>query len=159
MTPKLLQACEFFQPAERACWEVLLREAGMPPAMSADAMRHAIARALQQLWSLLATRQLERWLEENPQPQEPLVPTTGCGVRPVLDFFASGERALALILREIGATQGGLPPAESGRLHEEIGQAFDILVHRELEAVCGDCRHDPVCPLNGRRRCDGGAVA
>ncbi|HVU25049.1 MAG TPA: hypothetical protein VHE13_13060 [Opitutus sp.] len=150
MTPKFVAACEVFQPAEKACWEILFRERADAAAIPATSLDYAMERTLAQLWSLLRARSADDWMRETePEPLLPWLPA-GCGLEQVLGFFGSGQRALELTLAEI---ERDFPRSSTeSRQHRliELRLAFNVLVQRGLDRLCGDCPEHEWCTLSGR---------
>jgi hypothetical protein len=154
MTPKYLQACKFFTPAEKACWEVLARERMSRTTLtsSTDELAAAIAGTLEQLWDLLSAASVERWLRTHPAGFAGKLTSVGCGVTVLVDFFEAGEDALKLVLAEIEHGQSLVSEFENAQHHEEIRRALEILAQREIQVLCGECHLNPDCSLHDRTR-------
>ena len=152
MTPKFLTACEAFQPAEKACWEILLRDIPGAQNLPHAAVARAIDRSLQQLWSLLRAQSVESWRQHPPTGPALTWLPKDCGLKPVLDYFGSGQRALDLIVREIEHSHHGLTEERRADYALQVKLAFGVLVQRELHLLCGDCARHDRCSLSGRPR-------
>ena len=147
MSPRFLQTCETFEPAEKACWEILFREQ-VDSEMSGETLADAMNQTLTQLWALLRVKSLEATLCEPP----PLALTSpafeACPLQIFLAYFTSGQRALALVAKEIGETPlAGKADAERSRF--ELLEAYERLMHAQLDAVCASCAKQGVCRLRG----------
>jgi len=150
VTPKFLTACEAFQPAEKACWEILLRDQPGAQEIPQVAVNRAIDRSLHQLWSLLRTQSVAEWLRRPPPgPALTWLPKE-CGLKAVLDYFGAGQRAIELIVREVEKTHHGLTEERRAEYAMQLRLAFNVLVQRELNALCGDCMRNGRCTLSGR---------
>lgn len=154
MTPRFLTACEAFQPAEKACWEILLRERLKVGSVPAAELEAAMERTLTQLWSLLRARSVEEWMNRTPAEPPPGWLPKECGLEMMLAYFGTGQRALDLILAEIEPGFHGQTEEERAERRVELGLAFNVLVQRGLDAMCGDCVRNRSCTLNGRRKAD-----
>lgn len=144
MSPRQLQACEIFQPAEKACWEILLREYPNLHDISLPVLDAAMDRTLQQLWSILGTDSIEDWLRAQDNIP-PLSSNYGCALNVLLPYFDSGRRALELISHELGETEPVMPEDERARLVSELCSAFKLLVHWQLQGSCSQCHQAGLC--------------
>lgn len=158
VTPKFVTVCELFQPAEKACWEILFRErpdaARIPPV----ALDYAMERTLSHLWSLLRAHSVDQWMKET--PAEPLLPwlSAGCGLEQLLAFFGSGQHAIELTMAEI---EREFPRSSGDQRTQrliELRLAFNVLVQRGLDGLCGDCAEFERCTLSGEHRFGTGAA-
>lgn len=150
MTPKFLTTCEAFQPAERACWEILLREHAAPHHMPVGDLQRAIGRSLTQLWSLLRAGSVAEWLRHTPPGPALTWLPKNCGLEELLRYFGAGQHALELIMGEVERTFPGLTGEQRERNAVQLKLAFSVLVQRELEILCGKCTRCETCTISGR---------
>jgi hypothetical protein len=150
VTPKFLTAGEAFQPAEKACWEILLREKAGGDELPAAAAHRAIERSLRQLWSLLRAPSVEEWLRHPPPAPALTWLPKPCGLEGLLNYFGAGQRALQLIVAEIDKTHPEFSAEQRERHAMQLRLAFNILVQRELDGLCGDCARQGRCTMSGR---------
>lgn len=151
MSPRFLRACQTFQPAEKACWEILLREEAegreIPPAVLDEAMD----RTLTQLWSLLRTSSVATWLKEA-QSLAPLLPHhEKCGLPTLLTYFNAGQRALELIAKELDGPRALVDPVQQEKECSDLQFAFTVLVQCHLQNLCGDCKQGAQCSFSDSR--------
>lgn len=149
MSPRDLQACEMFQPAEKACWEILLRDypdyLNVPPDLLATAMEET----LNQLWAILRASSAEDWLKTQGN-RLPLSPPGDCAMRGLMPYFTTGRHALELIAQEFGEILPNLSEPERERTIGELAAAYNVLVHRQLQACCDQCLAASRCELSGQ---------
>jgi len=151
MSPRFLQICETLQPAEKACWEILLHQRAGTEKIPHNSLSTAMDQTLAQLWSLLRAGSVRKWLREN-QPLRPLARSgRRCALILFLPYFEAGRRALELIAKEIGESHPELSPRERARQWRDLHFAFDVLVQWQLQAVCGGCRHGKTCEFGDRK--------
>lgn len=149
MTPRFLHACQTFQPAEKACWEILLREEKTTAPIPARELDRAMDRTLEQLWSLLQSSSVETWIAEA-KALAPLLPRAkDCGLPAMLAYFDAGRRALELITKELSAEQKTDAVAQA-KENGDLQFAFSVLVQHHLQTLCGTCGRDAQCPFNGQ---------
>lgn len=114
-------------------------EPGWQNLESNDDLMALMDQILAQLWSVVRSVSVERWLE---RPDPVLLPAWSpgrCGLSLLVPFLAAGKTAL------VEQTAG----AESRRRKELF--FFDIVAQREIERVCRHCRIALDCPFAGRR--------
>jgi hypothetical protein len=150
MSPRFLQACEAFQPAEKACWEILLREHPDAAELSEPALNAAMNRTLAQLWSLLRIGSLNQRLAAAQSCSAPLPLAEPCALATHLPFFSAGERALDLIAQELERTHPEFLARRRASEREELRSVFHLLVHCQVHALCGRCAHTGECRFSGR---------
>jgi hypothetical protein len=152
VTPNFVAVCEVFQPAEKACWEILLRARPDAARIPAAALQGAMERTLEQLWSLLRARSVDEWMRGTPAgPLPPWLPS-GCALEQLLAFFGSGQRAVELTMAEIERKFPHSTSEQRTRRLIELRLAFNVLVQRGLDRLCGDCPEHERCTLSGRHR-------
>ena len=151
VTPKFLTTCEAFQPAEKACWEILLRDLPGAQDLPHAAVIRAIDRSLHQLWSLLRAQSVEEWLQHPPPGPALIWLPKECGLKSLLDYFGAGQRALQLIVQEVEHTHPGLSEERRAEHAMRLKLAFNVLVQRELNVLCGECVRNGRCTLSGHR--------
>lgn len=147
MTPVALAAYQAFQPAEKACWEVLLREHEVGREIPTEMLEVAMNRTLARLWDLLrrGTVQLEGGGGE---AEAVVLPVRGtCALETFLPYFSSGEGALELIGKELQIVYRGMVAAD----REELRLAWEIVVQCELQRLCAVCAQKAECPWGGAR--------
>jgi|GEM_PF-4568546 hypothetical protein len=147
MSPGVLAAYQEFQPAEKACWEILLREHEVGRRIPSDVLNRAMDQTLEQLWALLGrgTRATEASVREMVEIRLPGTEEGACAFETYLPYFASGEEALELVGKEIE----WLSPRVRGEGREELRLAFDLLVQCQLQRLCGACALSVNCPHGG----------
>lgn len=149
MSPRFLQTCETFEPAEKACWEILFREQ-VDGEISGEVLADAMNQTLAQLWALLRVKALEATLCEPPPLASASSAFQACPLQIFLTYFTSGQRALALVAKEIGETPlGRKEDAERARF--ELLEAYERLTHAQLDAVCAGCVRHGECRLRSAR--------
>lgn len=145
MSPRFLQACQSLQSAEKACWDILLREHPDAGVYSEELLNAAMDRTLEQLWSLLSAGPVRERLQEVRTTPPPLPTDQECALTTHLPYFNAGERALELIADELARSD----PAFGGPTHQrqraELCAAFHALVQCQLEAICDHCQHAGEC--------------
>jgi hypothetical protein len=146
MRPRFLEACQSFQSAEKACWEILLRELPDGDSFSLETLSDAMDHTLEQLWAILATDSIKERLRELSTNPSPLPTRQECGLASYLPYFNAGERALELIAAEVERTYPDLSSPECNRERDELCSAFSVLVQCQLQAICSRC------PLGGQCR-------
>lgn len=147
MSPRFLQTCETFEPAEKACWEILFREQ-VDGEISGEVLADAMNQTLAQLWALLRVKSLEAALCEPPRLRSASAAFQACPLQIFLTYFTSGQRALALVAREIGETPVGRKE-DVERARFELLEAYERLTHAQLDAVCAGCAQHGACRLRG----------
>lgn len=140
MRPRFLEACQSFQSAEKACWEILLRELPDGGSLSLESLNEAMDHTLGQLWALLATGSIAERLRATQANPTPLPTQQECGLTSYLPYFNAGERALELVAAEVERTYPELASPECSRERDELGSAFSVLVQCQLEAICSQCQ-------------------
>lgn len=115
------------------------------------AVTRAIDRTLNQLWSLLRSGSVETWLQNRPPGPALTWLSKECGLKALLDYFGSGQRALQLIVHQVELVHPGLSDARRDEYALQLQLAFTILVQIELDVLCGDCIRNGRCTLSGRR--------
>jgi len=145
MSPRVLQAFELFEGAEKSCWQTLLNEHPEVSNISAQSWKTAIEDTLRQLWAILHEKSVERGLRAARLTPMALGKATSCPLDGLLPFFHSGRRALNLIADELTTTlpEGGRAEVEAAI--EELRTAFDILVQWQIDASCARCKCSPCC--------------
>ncbi len=150
MSPRDLQACETFQPAEKACWEILLREYPDFKHIDLAALDAAMNKTLRQLWAVLAAGSMEAWLKE--LDNSPPFATRGdCALNGLLPYFNTGQRALELIVKEFGEAYPELAESERLRMADELSAGFKLLVHWQLQGSCSRCPQAKQCRFGDTR--------
>lgn len=138
MIAKLLQACVFFQPAQIACWEVLLRESGFAREVPEPAIRRAMHRALRSVWHLAGGNATECELTASRLgPSE--FADSRCGREALQAFLASGGRAIGLVFAEIERAYPECSEKARRQMRRRIAAALASLGRVELEVLCRGC--------------------
>lgn len=145
MSPRVLQAFELFEGAEKSCWETLLSEHPEASKIPADKWKHAIHDTLRQLWAILREKSVERGLRAARLKPMTFGEPTACPLDGLLPFFHSGKRALNLIADELKTTLPEDRRPEVETAIEELRTAFDVLVQWQIEAGCAGCKRSPCC--------------
>jgi hypothetical protein len=144
MNPRVVEACQSLQSAQKACWEILLRELPETESLSQDVLSAAMDQTLEQFWALARTRLVTERLREAGKNPPPLKPAQGeCELSALLPYFKAGERALKLIVDEVARTHPAA--ARRGDFSDELRAAFHVLVQCQLETICGQCRRSGQC--------------
>lgn len=139
MSPRFLQACQSLQSAEKACWDILLREQPDAEMFPDDLVSVAMDKTLDQLWSLLRSGPARKRLHEV-STQPPLLPSgKECALTTHLPYFNAGERALELIAGEVARLEPALAGPKFAGAREELIAAFNVLVQCQLEVICSSC--------------------
>lgn len=139
MTPRFLEACQSLQPAEKACWDILLRELPDASTIAHETLDTAMDQTLDQLWSLLREGPVETGLQSATEQPPPLPTDLECALTTHLPYFNAGERALELIAGEVMQTDPALKAPRHCRDREELCSAYNVLVQCQLEAICRKC--------------------
>jgi len=145
MSPRVLQAFELFEGAEKSCWETLLNEHPEASKIPADKWKHAIQDTLRQLWVILHEKSVERGLRAARLKPIELGGLAACPLDGLLPFFHSGARALNLIADGLKTTLPEDRRSEAENAIEELRTAFDVLVQWQIEAGCAGCKRSPCC--------------
>lgn len=145
MSPRVLQAFELFEGAEKSCWQTLLKEHPEVSKIPTETWKVAIEETLRQLWSILREKSRERGLRAAHLKPMALAKATQCPLDGLLPFFHSGRRALNLIADELMTTLPEDGVAEAEAAVEELRTAFDMLVQWQIEASCVSCTRSPCC--------------
>jgi len=139
-----------FQPAEKACWEILLREYPDFQHVAPAVLDEAMTKTLRQLWAVLSADTFESWLKE--QDDKPPFATRGdCALNALLPYFNTGRRALELIINEFGDAFPELTESERLRMGDELSAGFKVLLHWQLEGSCSRCPQSEGCRFGGTR--------
>ena len=147
MSPVALEAYQAFQPAEKACWEILLRAHEVGRQIPPEALEVAMDQTLGQLWTLLTKgdRSLEAGVREVPAIMLPPALLGECAFKKFLPYFSSGEEALELVGKELQAVYAGMDAAD----REELRLAWDVMVQCQLQRLCSECAQSAECPYGG----------
>lgn len=151
MNPRFLQACEACQSAEKACWEILMRELPEADRIPAEALGAAMDRALTQLWQVLHEGTEESRLAVARTELPVLRPGERCPLQAHLPYFNAGQRALELVAGEIERMDPEFQDVRGRLEREELVAAFDLLVQCQLEALCSRCDRAGSCEYSDRR--------
>jgi hypothetical protein len=133
---KLLQACVFFQPAEIACWEVLLRDSGAARELPEPAVRRAMSRTLKFVWHLAGGMPAEPAATRRESSE---FAGGRCGREALSAFLASGGRAIELVFAEIERAHPECPETARRQMRRRIARAFVAVARVEFDALCRDC--------------------
>jgi len=155
ITPRFLSACESLQPAEKACWEILLRERESGEKIPGDVLNTAMDKTLAQLWSLLRAGSVKKWLATSQSLPRLSQAERECALTLLLPYFETGRRALELISKELGELHPDLTAEERARMSHDLHFAFHVLVQCQLQSICGDCKHSGACDYGDRRKAFG----
>lgn len=151
MSPRFLQACESFQPAGKACWEILLRELPGTEHLLGPALDRAMDQVLEQLWRILRESTPENQVRAAKDVLPPVVSAADCPLRVHLPYFNAGLQALELIARELEFTHPEFRKL-SEPARDQLAAAFDLLVQCQLQALCSPCEHSGACQYGDHRR-------
>jgi hypothetical protein len=138
-----------FQPAEKACWEILLREYPDFRDVSQAALDSSMEKTLQQLWAVLTVEPVEEWLRTQDN-ETPLSARGDCALNALLPFFNTGQHALELVGKELSESCPEISEGDRGRVTAEISAAFKLLVHWQLQGACSRCHQAPQCRFGDR---------
>ncbi len=153
MCPRFLREFEAFKSAEKACWDILLRDLPEAAPMPQPVIDAAMDRTLEQLWRVLDETSTEGRLAAAQVLPPPLPGKRECGLEAHLPYFNAGLRALELIAQEVErehAPQTGQAP---GADCDELLFAFELLVQCQLEELCRTCRRAGECRYGDARKC------
>ena len=151
MNWRFVSACELCHPHIRSEWMALVRpDPGAPSAMPAGEIQQLINDLLEQLWSILRSPSLPRWLREKPPVELPGWNGEGCGLEPLLIFLGTGKRVLAAAAERVQRIEPDTPERERSRLKKQLLLAFDIVAQREIERLCRNCLVEGRCSLGDR---------
>lgn len=145
MTPRFLEACQSLQPAEKATWDLLLRELPDAETLSPEVLNSAMDQTLDQLWSLLRDGPVEAGLQQATSAPPPLPADNECALTTHLPYFNAGERALELVAGEVLETDPPKTRRSDLRDCDELCAAFNVLVQCQLEAICRRCGRAAEC--------------
>ncbi len=146
MSPTALEAYREFESAEKACWEVLLREHEIGRQIPSEALNEAMDRTLAELWMLLGRGAvLQEEVKGMPAIKLPVATTGDCAFLRFLPYFSSGEEALELVGKELKV----LYPKMGDAAGEELRLAWDVMVQCQLQRLCAECAHVGECPYGG----------
>lgn len=147
MSPRVLQAFELFEDAEKSCWETLLNDHPAASKISTGKRKRAIQAMLRQLWAILHEKSVERGLSSARLRPMSLGASalSSCPLDGLLPFFHSGKRALNLIGDELKTTLPEDRQSDADAAIDELGTAFDLLVQWQIEASCKGCKQTPCC--------------
>jgi hypothetical protein len=151
MNPRFLQACESCQSAEKACWEILMRELPGAERIPANVLETAMDRALTQLWRVLHEETAERRLAAARAELPVVRPDERCSLAAHLPYFNAGQRALELVASEVERMEPEFQELDAQVQREELVAAFDLLVQCQLEALCQACARAGTCEYSDRR--------
>jgi len=114
----------------KATWDRQLRLAGPPNTALAipDILVHRMSDTLDQFSLLLRRAAAKRWPDLPPPEWEHLRDHCRCGLNPLLDYFATGGKALHLVLTD-------LSPEDRNALD----QAWYFLAQQEVGSLCAVC--------------------
>jgi hypothetical protein len=151
MNPRFLQACESCQSAEKACWEILMRELPGAERIPREVLEQAMDRALTQLWRVLHEETAESRLAAARAELPVVRPGERCALAAHLPYFNAGQRALELVAGEVERMEPELQDLDTQVQREELVAAFDLLVQCQLEALCQACARAGTCEYSDRR--------
>ncbi len=134
-----------FEPAEKACWEILFREQ-VEGEVSGEMLADAMNRTLAQLWALLRVKALQATSCGPPRLASASAAFQACPLQIFLAYFTSGQRALALVAKEIEETPEGRKE-DVERARGELLEAYARLTHAQLDVVCAGCAKHGSCRL------------
>jgi hypothetical protein len=119
------------RPLIKQRWEALLRaEPVASPLASPDTLVFLMDETLDQLTAALRTRSLRAWLRHNQAVIAPLQGQCACGINPLLAYYTTGRLALSEVAGE-----------QLGPAFTEILLFYHSLAQKDIEALCGVCRH------------------
>ncbi len=119
------------RPLIKQRWEALLRaEPVASPLASPDNLVFLMDETLDQLTAALHTRSLRAWLRRNQAVVAPLQGQCACGINPLLAYYTTGRLALCEVAGE-----------NIGPAFAEILLFYHSLAQKDIEALCGVCRH------------------
>jgi hypothetical protein len=126
------------QPRIKKRWDTLLRTQPVAsPLASPDTLVFLMNQTLSQLSAAGRNRSLKSWLRRNPTLLAPLRSQCDCGTNPLLAYYSTGLLALREVAQPV-----------LGAAYEEVSVYYHGLAQRDIEALCGLCRHNSTdhCP-------------
>lgn len=114
-------------------WLRLLRLGSNPATVELASMVRLMDETLSQCCLLLETRPGHRWLNAHRPSFGRLCKCVGCALSPLLTYFASGQLALEVVLNDA-------PPVPA-KQHAMLTARWHFLAQREIQSLCGSCRH------------------
>jgi len=151
MNWRFASACELRHPDMRSGWTALLRsDPGRTWKIPVDGLQQLMDELLDQLWSILRSPSLSRWLRDRPAVELTGWNGSGCGLEPLLFFLGTGKTVLAATAEKVQRTEPGMPLRERARLKKQLFLAFDIVAQREIERLCRNCLVEGRCSLGDR---------
>ena len=126
-----IQRLEALRPALKNEWEALLRsEPTLSPLGNPDVLVYLMDETFTQLVAHLRFRPTEHWTERAPALRLPLQRHCACGLNPLLNYYATGEIALHVVVaRELTEHQ------------EEVLTCYHLLAQKEIDTLCAVCQH------------------
>lgn len=119
------------RPRIKKRWDALLRAQPVAsPLASPDTLVFLMNETLTQLSAAGRSRSLKSWLRRNPTQLAPLHKQCACGINPLLAYYSTGQLALREVAQPV-----------LGAAYEEVSIYYHGLAQRDLEALCGLCRH------------------
>lgn len=129
---------EELRPAIKKEWEALLRAEPAPsPLGNPDTLLYLMDETITQVFRSLSEHPLEAMLKKTSALLVPLQRHCGCGLNPLLNYYATGELALHLV----AAKRVPQP------LLDALLTSFHLLAQQEIDTLCSVClnRSSPAC--------------
>ncbi|WP_415909036.1 hypothetical protein [Oleiharenicola sp. Vm1] len=129
---------EGLRPAIKKEWEALLRAEPAPsPLGNPDTLLYLMDETITQVFRALSEHPLESVLKKTSALLVPLQRHCGCGLNPLLNYYATGELALHLV----AAKRVPQPMLDA------LLTSFHLLAQQEIDTLCSVClnRSSPAC--------------
>ena len=140
-----IQRLEALRPSLKREWENLLRaEPTLSPLGNPDVLVYLMDETFSQLVAGLRLRPLKHWSQHTAALRVPLQRHCACGLNPLLNYYATGEIALHLVV------------ARDMHEHlEEILTCYHLAAQREIDTLCAVCQQREAgrCKAHADRGC------
>lgn len=118
------------RPAIKKEWESLLRAEPAPsPLGNPDTLLYLMDETLTQVFHALAEHPLDAVLRKSSALLVPLQRHCGCGLNPLLNYYATGELAVHLVAAK------SLPQP----MLDALLTSFHLLAQQEIDTLCSVC--------------------
>lgn len=126
-----IQRLETLRPALKREWESLLRtEPTLSPLGNPDVLVYLMDETFAQLRTALRLHPAKHWNGRATALRLPLQRHCACGLNPLLNYYATGEIALHVVV------------ARDFNEHlEEVLTCYHLLAQKEIDTLCAVCQH------------------
>lgn len=125
------QRVEALRPALKREWEILLRaEPTLSPLGNPDVLVYLMDETFNALLASLTQRSLSYWKERSTALRLPLKRHCTCGMNPLLNYYATGEIALHVVVAH-----------ELNEHLDAILTCYHVLAQKEIDTLCAVCQH------------------